>query len=254
MKIGVCMAYVPATDAKVYPGQDKKYIETKDLKYVISPYDEFAIEEALKIKDSSGAEVFLVSVGPEKTQTGIREGLALGADRGVHILEEERYFDAFYISNLLANYLKKENPDLVFFGKLGVGFDHAQTGPMVAAILGLPFVNAIVELKIEGGIAKVKREVEGASLIYELKLPCVLTAEKGLNTPRFASLKGIMAAKKKPIEVIKAVDLFERKETIEINSLELPPQKSAGKIISGEDPAKAAEELIKFLKEEAKIL
>lgn len=254
MKIGVCMAYVPATDAKVSPREDKKYIETKDLKFVISPYDEFAIEEALKIKDSGGAEVFLVSVGPERTQTGIREGLALGADRGVHILEEERYFDAFYVSNLLTNYLKKENPDLIFFGKLGVGFDHGQTGPMVAALLGLPFVNAIVELKIEGNIAKVKREVEGASLRYELKLPCILTAEKGLNTPRFASLKGIMAAKKKPVEVIKAADLFEKKEIIELNSLQLPPQKKAGRIISGEDPVKAAEELLKFLKEEAKIL
>ncbi|MEJ5166910.1 MAG: electron transfer flavoprotein subunit beta, partial [Thermoanaerobaculia bacterium] len=136
----------------------------------------------------------------------------------------------------------------------GVGFDQGQTGPMVAAILGLPYVNAIVELKIEGNVAKVKREVEGASLRYECKLPCVLTAEKGLNTPRFASLKGIMAAKKKPIEVIKATDLFEKKEIIEINSLQLPPQKKAGKVISGEDPAKAAEELLKFLKEEAKII
>jgi len=254
MKICVLMVQVPATDAKVFPKEDKKYIETKDIKYVISPYDEFAIEEALKIKDKDGSEVFLLTVGPERAQTAIREGLALGCDRGVHILEEERYFDSHYISNLLANYLKKENPDLIFAGKLGVGFDHSQTGPMVAALLNLPFVNCVVEVKIEERVAKVKREIEGASLFYEIKLPCILTAEKGLNTPRFASLKGIMAAKKKPIETIKASDLFERKEMIELLSLEVPPQKGKGKIIPGDDPAKAAEELYKFLKDEAKLI
>ena len=254
MKICVLMVQVPATDAKVFPREDKKYIETKDLKYVISPYDEFAIEEALRIKDKDGSEVFVLTVGPERAQTAIREALALGCDRGVHIKEEERYFDSFYISNLLANYLKKENPDLILGGKLGVGFDHSQTGPMVAALLGLPYVSSVVEVKVEGGIAKVKREIEGASLYFEVKLPCILTAEKGLNTPRFASLKGIMAAKKKPIEEIKPSDLFERKEIIELLFLEMPPQKGKGKVISGEDPVKAAEELYKFLKEEAKLI
>lgn len=254
MKIGVSIVQVPATDAKVFPNQDKKYIETKDLKYVISPYDEYAIEEALKIKDQTGAEVFLLSVGPERAQTALREGLALGADRAILIQEEERYFDSYYISNLLANYLKKENADIIFFGKLGVGFDHSQTPSMVSAILNLPFVNSITEIKIDGNKLNVKREIEGASLRYDLEMPCILSAEKGLNTPRFASLKGIMAAKKKPLEVLKAADLFQREEKIELLSLELPPQKGKGKIITGEDPTKAAEELLKFLKEEAKIL
>lgn len=254
MKIGVCIVQVPATDAKVFPNQDKNYIETKDLKYVISPYDEYAIEEALKIKDQMGAEVFLLTVGPERAQTALREGLALGADRAILIQEEEKYFDSYYISNLLANYLKKENADLILFGKLGVGFDHSQTPSMVSALLELPYVNNVVEVSIEGNKANVKREIEGASLRYELTLPCILSAEKGLNTPRFASLKGIMAAKKKPMEIIKTSDLFQWEEKIELLSLELPPKKPKGKIITGEDPAKAAEELLKFLKEEAKIL
>ncbi len=254
MKIGVSIAQVPATDARVYPATDKKYIEIKDLKYVISPYDEFALEEALKIKDLTGAEVFIISVGPERVQTALREGLALGADRAIHILEEERYFDSFYISKLLSEYLKKENADILFFGKMGVGFDHSQTPSMVAALLDLPYVNNVTEIKIEGNLLKVKREIEGASLRYELGLPCILSAEKGLNTPRLANLKGIMAAKKKPLQTIKASDLIQRKESIELLSLELPPQKSKGKVISGEDPRMAAEELLKFLKDEVKII
>ena len=254
MKIAVCMVQVPATDAKILLRPDARGIETKDIKFVISPYDEYAIEAGLQLKEKFGGEVVLITAGHERSLQAIREGLALGADRAVHIPITDEYHDGLYIASLLSAYLKKENADCILFGKLGVGFDHASTGPMTAAMLDLPHVGNVAKMDVEGTRVSAHREIEGATESYEIALPAVLTAEKGLNTPRFASLKGIMAAKKKPVETVKPEDLGAPAHALNLDALQPPPQKAHGKVVVVEDPAASAKDLVKFLREEAKVI
>lgn len=254
MKIAVCIVQVPPTDAKVLIRTDGKSIETKDMKFVISPFDEYALEAGLQLKEKAGGEVVLITAGPERSLQALREGLALGADRAVHIGVTDAYHDPLYIATLLAAQLGKEKPAAVLFGKMGVGFDHASTGPMVAAMLDLPHVGNVASMAVEGTSVKAHREIEGASEAYTVTLPAVLTAEKGLNTPRIASLKGIMGAKKKAIESVKPEDLGGAPQALVLDTLQPPPQKGRGKLITVEDPAAAARELVKLLHEEAKVI
>ena len=254
MKIAVCIVQVPATDAKIVVRPDAKGVETKDIKFVISPYDEFAIEAALQLKEKAGGEVVLITAGPERAQQALREGLALGADRAVHITLTDEYHDALEIATLLAAAVRKETPDLALFGKLGVGFDHGATGVMVSAMLDWPHISTAASLELDGTTLKARREIEGAGEAYAVALPAVVTAEKGLNTPRIANLKGIMAAKKKPVESVAAADLGGASPALSLESLQPPPKKAAGKLIVEEDPAKAARELVRLLREEAKVI
>ena len=254
MKIAVCMVQVPPTDAKVLIRPDGKGIETKDMKFVISPFDEYAIEAGLQLKEKAGGEVVLITAGPDRSQQALREGLALGADRAVHIGVPDAYHDPLFVATLLAAHLSKEKPDVILFGKMGVGFDHASTGPMVAALMDLPHVGSVASLTLEGAAVKARREIEGASETYTITLPAALTAEKGLNMPRIASLKGIMGAKKKTIESVKPEALGGAPHALVLDSLQPPPQKGRGKLITVEDPAAAARKLVKLLHEEAKVI
>jgi electron transfer flavoprotein beta subunit len=254
MKIAVCIVQVPATDARIVIRSDGMGIDAKDIKFVISPYDEFAIEAALQLKEKAGGEVVLITAGPDRAQQALREGLALGADRAVHITHSDEYHDALEVAALLAAAVAKENPELALFGKLGVGFDHGATGVMVAAMLDRPHVSMAAKLELDGTTLKARREIEGAGETYSIPLPAVITAEKGLNTPRIANLKGIMAAKKKPIETLAAADLAPAAPALKLDGLQPPPKKAAGKLITEEDPAKAARELVRLLREEAKVI
>ncbi|HPR64109.1 MAG TPA: electron transfer flavoprotein subunit beta/FixA family protein [Thermoanaerobaculia bacterium] len=255
MDILVCMAQVPATDIKAKIASDGKSLDTADVKFVINPYDEFAIEEALRTREKSGGEVTLISIGPDRVPSGLREGLALGADKAVHIQSAGGYMDAFNVARALSAQIKTMAHDLIFMGKIGVGYDQHQVGAMVAELLGLPHVAAAVHLELQEGKAVAKREIEGATEVMELPVPAVITTEKGLNEPRYASLKGIMAAKKKPIDTVPLESLVpDAKPILVIESMELPPAKQRGKLIDAEDPAAAAKELVRLLKEEAKVL
>ncbi|HET9795785.1 MAG TPA: electron transfer flavoprotein subunit beta/FixA family protein [Thermoanaerobaculia bacterium] len=259
----VCIAYVPDTETKIRVAADGKSIDESDVKWIVSPYDEYALEEAIKTKESKGAgAVTVLSLGPERAKTGIRECLARGADDGIWIDSKGDALDALGVARNIAAAVKDLPRDVVWFGQKGVGFDESLVGPMVAELLGVPHVANVVKFEAGDGKVVCEREIEGAHEHVEAPLPCVITAQKGLNEPRYASLKGIMAAKKKPIQE-RAAETFAPKTTL--TRLELPPPPKPCHFIPGgdpkssaegaaADPAGAARELARLLREEAKVI
>ena len=259
MKIIVCVKQVPDTETRIRIASQGASIVEQDVNWVVSPYDELAIEEALKIKEKHGGEVVLVSLGPDRVQTALRNGLAMGADAAVHL--KDLLFDRADTSGTaraLAAAIKAMAPfDLVLTGQQGMGGDHSQVPGLLAEWLDLPQVTMVVKAEVDAGKATVEREVEGARETWETSLPALLSAQKGLNEPRYASLKGIMAAKKKPFEVKDAAALGLDKAALAplttVTALDLPPARPAVKMIEG-DPASQAKELIRLLHEEAKVI
>jgi electron transfer flavoprotein beta subunit len=247
----VCIAYVPDTETRIKIGADGKSIDESDVKWIVSPYDEFALEEALRIKEKKGAgNVTVISVGPERVKTGLRECLARGADDAIWIDSGgASNLDALGTAKALAAAAKGGSYDFYWFGQKGVGFDESLVGPMFAELMGVPHVANVVKLEVGDGKITADREIEGAHEVVECALPAVLTAQKGLNEPRYASLKGIMAAKKKPLEV-KPVSLGPGSLTVQ--ALQLPPERPAGRIV-GEGPDAVAE-LVRLLRSEAKVI
>jgi len=250
VKIAVCVKRVPDTETRIRIGGDGASVDEAGVKFIVNPYDEFAIEEALQRREKAGGgEVVVVALGPDAAQETIRSALAMGADRGVLLKADKIPADALAVAQALAAELKAGGYDLVLFGKMAVDDYNHGVGPMVAELLGLPCVTAISKLALEGGKGVAEREIEGGVEVVEFALPAVLTAEKGLNTPRYPALKGIMAAKKKPIEV-KPAALGEAR--VAVTALALPPDRKAGRIV-GEGPD-AVTELVQLLRTEAKVL
>jgi electron transfer flavoprotein beta subunit len=257
----VCIAYVPDTETRIKIAADGKSIDETDVKWIVSPYDEYALEEALRIKEAKGAgTVTVIAVGPERAKTGLRECLARGADEAVWVDSSGvGYLDAFGTARALASVAKGGSYDFVWLGQKGVGYDESLVGPMLAELAGLPHVANVVKVEYGEGKITAHREIEGAHEIVECALPCVLTAQKGLNEPRYASLKGIMAAKKKPIAEKKLPELgVPEAEPANAKTrwlkLELPPPRQACKMIPADDPAAAGKELARLLREEAKVI
>ena len=255
----VCMTSVPDTASVIKVGGDGKGIDTSGIKWIVSPYDEYALEEALQITEAKGGEVTVVTYGPDNAEAALRDCLARGAHQAVHILGGEATLgDSFTIAKVLAAAIKDREFDLVLCGFKGVGTDCAQVGQMLAEILGLPHVVNVIELEVGDGSLSAGRDVEGGREKLESPLPALLTCQKGLNEPRYAALKGIMAAKKKPVEKIEVASLgFDEGSGgfYKAESLELPPAKAAGTIIQGgDDAAAAAAELVKLLRDEAKAI
>ncbi len=257
----VAIAYVPDTETRIKIAPDGKSIDETDVKWIVSPYDEYALEEALRIKEAKGAgTVRVAAVGPERAKTGLRECLARGADEAVWIDSgDARYIDAFATARALAAVAKEGSYDFYWFGQKGVGYDESLVGPMVAELLDLPHVGNVIKLEVGEGKITAHREIEGAHEVVESTLPVVLTAQKGLNEPRYASLKGIMGAKKKPIAEKKLSDLGvpeaePANAKVRWRKLELPPPRQACKLIPADDPAAAARELVRLLREEAKVI
>ena len=209
MNIIVFIKQVPDTATRIKIAPDGKNIDEADITWIISPYDEYALEEALKIKESKGAgKVTVIRLGPERAATSLRNALAMGADDAVHLVDPAfDGSDAFCTAKILAAAVQKRPHEVLFFGKMGVGMDQSQVPAMVAELLNLPLVSQIAKLEIGDGNAIAHREIEGATEKVECSLPAVFAAEKGLNEPRYPSLKGIMAAKKKPLEVMNAATL-----------------------------------------------
>ncbi len=259
MKIVVCVKQVPDTETRVRIAPEGNAIVESDINWVVSPYDEFAIEEALKIKEAKGGEVVLLSLGPERAQSALRTGLAMGADRAVHLKDAAfDQADTLATARALAAAIGKiGGVDLVLAGQQGMGGDHSQVPGLLAELLDLPQVTVATKLALGDGKATVERETEGATEVWEVSLPCVISAQKGLNTPRYASLKGIMAAKKKPIDVMDAAALGLAAEALaprtKVLAMELPPARPAVKMIEG-DAAAQARELVRLLSEEAKVI
>ncbi len=264
MKSCVLMAHVPDTASVIKVTAAGNRIDEADIKWIVSPYDEYALEEGIRLKEAKGAPVTVLTYGPERAQQGLRECLARGADAAVHVKGGEGTFgDALAIAKVLAAAIRKAGPfDIVFTGIKGVGSDNALVGAMVAELLDLPHVAGVVKLDIGDGKITAHREIEGGTEVVEAPLPCVVTAQKGLNEPRYPSLKGIMAAKKVAIQSFTAADLgldegalAGAQATCRWKALVPPPAKSGGVILKGEeDPAAAARELARLLREQAKAI
>ncbi|MCF7796607.1 MAG: electron transfer flavoprotein subunit beta/FixA family protein [Lentisphaeria bacterium] len=251
MKIVVCVKHVPDTETKVAIGDDGKSLNPAGVKYILNPYDEFAVEEALKLNEADGdGEVIVVSVGPEAAQSSIRTALAMGADRAVLLTaEESALMDGVSIAQVLAEEVKTLEADVILTGKMAIDDYGYQVGSMLGELLNLPVLSTARELTISDGKATIVRDIEGGKETMEAPLPCVITAEKGLNEPRYPSLKGIMQAKKKPIEMKEAALTDGGFEILEMT---YPPEKPAGRIV-GEGP-EAAAELVRLLRDEAKVI
>ena len=249
MKIAVCVSHVPDTASKVKLGEDGKKIDPNGVTYVINPYDEYAVEEALKTKEQFGGDstVKVYSVGSDNSKESIRKALAMGADEGV-LLKDDNQRDSIGIAAALADEIKNDGCEIIFCGKQSVDYDNSIMGQLVAEILDYSCISVVVDLKIDGTKVTAEREIEGGREIVEAELPVVVSAQKGLNEPRYASLKGIMAAKKKTIEEKPAV---EGNNLTEVVKMYLPPPKQAGRIV-GTDSS-AVPELVKLLREEAKV-
>jgi len=256
MNIYVCIKQVPDTETKIKLNADSSGIETAGIKWIISPYDEFAIEEALRVKEKNpGATVTVLSAGPARVVDAIRTALAMGADNGVHI-ELGVSADNFLAAKALAGALKKEaKVDLVFTGKEAIDDGAAQTSQLIAENLGIPYMTVVLNAEY-GSTIKAKREVEGGAFeMLECPSPCLIATQKGMNEPRYASLPNIMKAKKKEVKALKLADVgaSESDQKIRYKNFQLPPPKQAGKKLSG-DPVAQVKELARLLHEEAKVI
>ncbi len=249
MKIAVCIKRVPDSETRIKIGADGKSIDESGVKFVLNPFDEYAVEEALKLKEQAGGEVVAVCLGTDASQETIRTALAMGADRGVLLKSDSISVDPLVTSRALAAELEQGSYDLVLFGKLAIDDYGQAVGTMVAELLGLPSVSAVTRLEITDKSATAEREIEGAVEVVEFTLPAVITAEKGLNEPRYPALRGIMLAKKKPLD-IKDVEMGE--SGVEVLGLSLPAERKAGRIV-GEGPD-AVPALVDALQNEAKVL
>lgn len=250
MKIAVCVSHVPDTATRIKLGQDGKTIDPDGVTYVINPYDEYAIEEALKTKEKFGndSEVIIISLGTDSSKESIRKALAMGADSAV-LLKDETERDSFGVAKALADEIKLQGCEIVFCGKQSVDYDNNIIGQLIAELLEYSCITVVVDLKIDGSKITAEREIEGGREVVECEPPAVITTQKGLNEPRYASLKGIMAAKKKTIEEKPAA---EAEHLTELIKMHLPAPKNPGRIL-GTDSS-AVPELVRLLREEAKVL
>ncbi len=264
MKIGVCIKQVPATDSRIRVQPDGSGIVTDDIKWVVNPYDEFALEAALQLKDAGHASsVVLLTVDGPSADARIREGLARGADSAIR-LDDPAFAgsDALGIARILAAAVRKEGIDVVLCGRQAVDDDQAQVPAMLAELLGWPQVTVIEHLEYDGEAFTVHKAVGGGDKqVIRVGRPVVLSADKGLNTPRFANLKGIMMAKRKKIQVLGAADLGLGPDEVgadaarlEVLGLSEPPPRPPGRIIQGETVEERVRELVRLLREEAKVI
>ena len=253
MKIAVLIKRVPDMDLRFKIASNGTSVDESGLKFDISDFDGYAVEAALQTKekqaDPAASEVVVISLGPDVVQETLRKAMSLGADRAIHLKCDTPVHDSYAIATALAAELKGGGYDLVMFGRMSIDTANQSTGPIVAELLGLPIITAISKLGLEGGRVKARRELEGSYELIECPMPAVVTIDEGIARPRYPSLKGIMAAKKKPLEV-KSAQVGE--ERYKLDKMELPPERAAGRIIGeGKD---AVPELVRLLKEEAKVL
>ncbi len=257
MNIYVCIKQVPDTETKIKLNGDQSGIDPAGIKWIISPYDELAIEESLKLKEkNAGSTVTVLSAGPARVVESMRTALAMGADFGIHVDLPESA-DNNWVAKSLAGALKKEaKVDVIFTGKEAIDDGAAQVSQLVAEFLGISHVTVVLNAEFTATGVKCKREIEGGAFeVVQANFPVLIAAQKGLNEPRYASLPNIMKAKKKEVKVLKASDVgtSEADQKIRYKNFQLPPPKQAGKKISG-DPATQAKELVRLLHEEAKVV
>lgn len=260
MDILVFVKRVPDTESKIRINQETNSIIEEGLNFVLSPYDEYAMEEALRIKAAKGGKVVAVTVGRDESLIILRKCLAMGADEAVLIKDPQaETYDGLRTARIIAGFVKAKFPGarLFLFGKQSVGADNSQVPSMVAEFLGIGQANVVVKLEIEEETAVALREIEGAQEKLSLTLPAVISAQKGLNEPRYETLKGIMMAKKREIPIVSIEELgFKPDELaprVTIIKMDLPPARQAGRVVTGE-AAETARQLVEFLHSEAKVI
>lgn len=260
MNIVVCLKQVPSTETKIRINTQTGFVDTSEVEWVVNPYDEYAIETALRIREKVGGTVTAVTLGPERTKTALRTALSMGCDRAVHVVDTGAE-DVDYLGRgqMLAAAIKREPFDLVLCGKQAVDDDLAAVPHAIAHFLGIPHVAVVPEVIVESGKPEIvcHREVEGATEIVEIKLPCLVTIQKGKYDPRYPTLKLMMAAKKKEIPTLTAqalgLDPVQLSRSIAYLGDRLPPGRKPGKKLEGE-PAQVVPELVRLLREEAKVI
>jgi electron transfer flavoprotein beta subunit len=250
VKIAVCIKRVPDMDVRFKIAPSGAAVEESGLKFDISDFDGYAVEAALQVKERDNAgEVVVISLGADVVQETLRKAMSMGADRAVQLKHDAPVHDGYAIAGALAAELKGGGFDLVMFGRMSIDTANQSVGPIVAHLLGVPCITAISKLEFADAKVKARRELEGAYELVECPFPAVVTIDEGIARPRYPSLKGIMAAKKKPLEV-KPANLAE--ERYILDKMQLPPERAAGRIIGeGKD---AVPELVGLLKEEAKVI
>ena len=250
LKIAICIKRVPDTETRFAIGSDRRSLDATGLKFDLSDFDGYAVEVALRLNEQQGpGETVVLSLGPDGTQEILRKALSLGADRGVHLQAEAIPFDGLAIARALVPALKDQGYDLILFGRNATDTGNGCVGPMTAQLLGLPCITAVSWLEIKDGRGTAHRELEGVTETVSFALPAVLSIDEGIARARLPSLKGIMAAKKKPIEARPAEPGSVR---LTVETLELPPERTGGRIV-GEGPD-AVPELVRLLRDEAKVL
>ena len=259
MKTAVCLKQVPARESVLRLNEASTWIREADINYEVNEPDIYALEEALRLKEKHGGEVVVCSLGPARAQQAIKEALAKGADRALHLDDPAfQRLDTHGVARALAGALQKESPDLVVTGLQSDDFGYAQTGVILAELLGFCHSTIIMEIQVDGNNLRVKRELEGGWFRWiEMPLPAVLTIQSGINKPRYATLKGIMAAKNKPIRKVTAADLgltaAELSPRQKISRVFVPPKRAATEFFEGAAKEIAAR-LVDKLKNEARVL
>lgn len=260
MDIIVLLKQVPSTESMIEIADDGVSIKPDGIKWVINPYDEFAVEEALRIREAHEGAVTIVSVGPEKAAEAVRTALAMGADKGVLISDPAlENCDGLGTAKTIAHVLKDMAHDIIIAGQRAVDDDNFFVGAAVAERLNIPLLSMVIKEEIKDGRITCHTTVDGGTVVVESALPVLLTTQRGLNEPRYASLPGIMKAKKKPLDTKSLADIgLDPAEVgapkVRIVALKTPPERSGGRIIDGDSPAEKAAELVRALHEEAKVL
>jgi electron transfer flavoprotein beta subunit len=256
MKILVCLKQVPHSDARLDMAGDGKWIQEDNIKFEINSYDTYALEEALRIKDAGEAEVVVVSIGPDRVTQALRTALGMGADRAVHVKDPETEgSDVLGVAKILAAVARAESPDLIFMGMMSDDGNFAAVAPMLAELTGMPSTTAAMSVSLADGSVTVERELEGGALeVVQLPTPCLVAVQSGLNQVRYASLKGIMAAKKKPVDVKTAADLGVADAVgagaakMSIEKVYVPPKGEGAEIVEG-SADEVAQKLVGKIKE-----
>lgn len=255
MNIVVVMKQTFDTEEKIVIQNGE--ISEDGVEFIINPYDEYAVEEAIQLKEQFGGEVTVITVGPSRAESVLRTALAMGADQAVIVDDESLFGDEYTISKVLAAVIENLQFDLIIAGNMAVDNGSGQVGARLAEVIGIPQVTTITNLKIDGRKAVVERDVEGDIEVIEVELPVLVTAQQGLNEPRYPSLPGIMKAKKKPLERITAADLKLDAATLKsktsVLDQYLPPKKAAGRLLEG-DLQNRVKELVYLLKNESKVI
>lgn len=249
MKVLVCISRVPDTAAKVKVAGNGKSVETAGVKFILNPYDEYALEEAIQLVESKGGELTVVTVAGDDATDILRTALAMGAEKAIHIKANQLEKDSFFVAKNLSNVINELNPDIVFLGKQSIDYDSFQMSSLLGGLCDLPSVDVVSSINYGDGNISGEKDIEGGKESFSVSLPAIVSVQKGIKEPRYPKLPQIMKAKQKPIDVKEAEETAARTEVIEMS---IPEKARAGKMLPDND--EGINELVRLLHEEAKVI